>query len=44
MSGHVRDTVAFDEQLQQDAQFLAKPFRKAELAQKLRLALGSRKA
>ena len=44
MSGHVRDTVAFHEQLQQDAQFLAKPFRKAELAQKLRLALGSRES
>ena len=42
MSGHVRDMVAFHEQLEQDAQFLAKPFRKAELAQKLRLALGTR--
>jgi PAS domain S-box-containing protein len=42
MSGHVRDTAAFHEQLQQDAHFLAKPFRKAELAQKLRLALGTR--
>jgi PAS domain S-box-containing protein len=41
MSGHVRDTVAFHEQLQHDAHFLAKPFRKAELAHKLRVALGS---
>ena len=41
MSGHVRDTVAFHEQLQQDAHFLAKPFRKAELAHKIRVALGS---
>jgi CheY-like chemotaxis protein len=41
MSGHVRDTVAFHEELQQDAHFLAKPFRKTELAQKVRVALGS---
>ncbi len=41
MSGYVRDTVAFHEQLEQDAHFIAKPFRKEELARKLRLALGS---
>ena len=41
MSGHVRDTVAFHEELQQDAHFLAKPFRKTELADKVRAALGS---
>ena len=40
MSGYIRDTVAFHEQLEQDAHFLAKPFRKEELARKLRLALG----
>ena len=40
MSGHVRDTVAFHEELKQDAHFLQKPFRKAELAHKLRVALG----
>src|SRR5215510_1167449 len=40
MSGHVRDTVAFDEQLEQEAHFLAKPFRKSELARKLQLAMG----
>ncbi len=39
MSGHVRDTVTFHEQLQRDAHFLAKPFRKEELAHKVRLAL-----
>jgi PAS domain S-box-containing protein len=41
MSGYVRDTVAFHEQLEQDAHFLAKPFRKEDLARKLRLAMGS---
>jgi len=40
MSGHVRDTVAFHEQLRQDAHFLQKPFRKADLARMLRAALG----
>jgi DNA-binding NtrC family response regulator len=39
MSGHVRNRVAFQEQLERDAHFLAKPFRKEELAQKVRLAL-----
>jgi PAS domain S-box-containing protein len=39
MSGYVRDTVAFHEQLERDAQFLGKPFRKEELARKVRLAL-----
>ena len=41
MSGYVRDTVAFHEELGHDAHFLPKPFRKDELAQKVRLALGS---
>jgi CheY-like chemotaxis protein len=41
MSGYVRDTAAFHEQLEQDAHFLAKPFSKEDLARKLRLALGS---
>ena len=39
MSGYVRDTAAFHEQLERDAHFLGKPFRKEELAQKVRLAL-----
>lgn len=39
MSGYVRDTVAFHEQLERDAHFLGKPFRKEELAHKVRLAL-----
>ena len=43
MSGYVRDTVAFREQLERDAHFLSKPFRKQELAEKLRAALGPAK-
>jgi PAS domain S-box-containing protein len=39
MSGYVRETVAFHEQLERDAHFLAKPFRKEDLARKLRLAI-----
>jgi PAS domain S-box-containing protein len=39
MSGYVRDTVAFHEQLDRDAHFLAKPFTKEELATTVRLAL-----
>jgi CheY-like chemotaxis protein len=39
MSGHVRDTAGFHEQLQRDAHFLPKPFRKEELARIVRLAL-----
>jgi len=39
VSGYVRDVAAINEQLQEDAHFLAKPFRKAELAEKVRLAL-----
>jgi CheY-like chemotaxis protein len=39
MSGYVRDTVAFHEQLERDAHFLGKPFRREELAHKVRLAL-----
>jgi len=39
VSGYVRDVAAINEQLQEDAHFLAKPFRKAELAEKVRTAL-----
>ena len=39
MSGYVRDTVSFHEQLERDAHFLGKPFRKEDLALKVRLAL-----
>ena len=42
MSGYVRETVAFQEQLERDAHFLGKPFRAEDLAQKLRLVLGDR--
>jgi CheY-like chemotaxis protein len=42
MSGYVRDTVAFHEQLDRDAHFLAKPFTKEELATTVRLALDER--
>jgi nitrogen-specific signal transduction histidine kinase/ActR/RegA family two-component response regulator len=42
MSGYVRDIIAFQEQLEGKAHFLEKPFRKEQLAEKLRLALGSR--
>jgi PAS domain S-box-containing protein len=39
MSGHVRDTAGFQEQLQRDAHFLPKPFRKEDLARMVRFAL-----
>ena len=42
MSGYVRDTVTFHEQLEHDAHFLGKPFRKEDLAIKVRLALDDR--
>jgi hypothetical protein len=39
MSGYVPDGVAFPGQLERDEFFLSKPFRKEELAQKVRLAI-----
>ena len=39
MSGHVRDTAAFREELERDARFIAKPFKKQELAEMLRATL-----
>ena len=42
MSGYVRDTVAFHEQLDHAAHFLPKPFTKEELAVKVRLTLDER--
>ena len=39
MSGHVRDTAAFREQLERDARFIAKPFKKHDLAAALRATL-----
>jgi len=39
MSGHIQDTAGFHEQLQRDAHFLPKPFRKEELARIVRFAL-----
>ena len=39
MSGYVSDTVAFHEQLERDAHFRGKPFRKEDLARKVRLAI-----
>jgi len=44
MSGYIRDTLAFHEQLERDAHFLGKPFRKDELAHKVRLALDNGKS
>jgi CheY-like chemotaxis protein len=36
MSGHVRDTAAFAAELERDARFIGKPFKKQELAEMLR--------
>jgi PAS domain S-box-containing protein len=39
MSGHVRDTVTFREQLERDARFIGKPFTKQDLAEMVRVTL-----
>jgi len=39
MSGHVRDAAAFREELERDARFIGKPFRKQDLAETLRAIL-----
>ena len=39
MSGHVRDTEAFREQLERDARFIGKPFKRQDLAEALRATL-----
>ena len=39
MSGHVRDTAAFREQLERDARFIGKPFKRQDLAEALRATL-----
>jgi CheY-like chemotaxis protein len=39
MSGHVRDTATLNEQLERDARFIGKPFKKQDLAEVLRATL-----
>jgi hypothetical protein len=39
MSGHVRDAAAFREELERDARFIGKPFKKQDLAETLRRIL-----
>jgi PAS domain S-box-containing protein len=39
MSGHVRDAAAFREELERDARFIGKPFKKQDLAEMLRATL-----